>query len=75
MDTTRRIRELEEEVVDLSASLQQEKEAYKELKARFVAEVKDYEAKLTIMNQRLDEMRKVVQKTLEEKEHMAEEFR
>lgn len=75
MDTTRRIRELEEEVLDLSATLAQEKDAFKDLKARYVTDVKDYEAKLTLLNQRLDEMRKVLTKALEEKDALAEEAR
>eukprot|EP00981_Chlorochromonas_danica_P000427 scaffold96_cov167-Ochromonas_danica.AAC.34 len=68
MDSNRRIRELEEEVVDLTGSLSQERENYKDLKSQYQSDKKEYESKIDILNTRLDDMRKVVQKTLQEKE-------
>jgi hypothetical protein len=73
--TSRRIRELEEEVVELNANLQQEKNEYRELKKRYVAEVKDNESKTSLLNSRLDDMRKLLQKAVEERESMTEEHR
>ncbi|RYH32323.1 hypothetical protein EON65_00900 [archaeon] len=75
MGTMRRIRELEEEVLDLTATLQKQKEAYQDLRMSYSKDIKEYEQKMDVLNNKLDDMRKMIQKGIEERENLAEEHR
>lgn len=75
MGTMRRIRELEEEVLDLTGTLQKQKEAYQDLRMSYSKDIKEYEQKMDVLNNKIDDMRKMIQKGIEERENLAEEHK